>query len=517
MGYSDYNNNGTDKLYGTPANWSEARVPTGIDIARCEGTSDDDLLLDENASCQGFVTTVDYDGNIDTSDGLSHAFTTDGLVLDHPGTFDLGLGTTWTITGGTFDVDDIGSLVYGTSTIVLEGACNLISGVAEPLWNVTIAAGGTTTVSWPASVACRGLVTVNGELVANWIIGIDTPGGAAGDLQMGASGVISGSKQFGISKASEGRGISVFAAGASITVATLDFRYWESDAVWTPGTYAPSTRLLIYAHTSGALDTDITLSAGTYNLDTDVTLQSGSTGTVTIDFANNPTFVVTGALTFDADSSGNLVLTNPGANGITVQGDVADELTGGGSVIVNSCPLTLPGTNNVSIALCAATWGAIVINKPAGTVTVEDDWIAASLDVLDGTIDFNGKTVTFSGAVALASGVVVRNLIGATIDCDTLTAECDLGGSASWTLNTANGGTVTGATITNCNATGGIIDATDNCVDGGGNSARVLFAPTMPGLEFTLPDYRPHCILPTNRDHFRFPDNRTHFTIPQSD
>lgn len=39
-------------------------------------------------------------------------------------------------------------------------------------------------------------------------------------------------------------------------------------------------------------------------------------------------------------------------------------------------------------------------------------------------------------------------------------------------------------------------------------------APTVPGLEFTLPTNRLHYEIPENRLHYTLPINRMHFTIP---
>ena len=41
--------------------------------------------------------------------------------------------------------------------------------------------------------------------------------------------------------------------------------------------------------------------------------------------------------------------------------------------------------------------------------------------------------------------------------------------------------------------------------------------PTVPGLEYTLPDNRLHYTLDDNKLHFTMPDNRLHFTLPEED
>ena len=41
--------------------------------------------------------------------------------------------------------------------------------------------------------------------------------------------------------------------------------------------------------------------------------------------------------------------------------------------------------------------------------------------------------------------------------------------------------------------------------------------PTVPGMEFTLPDNRLHFAVPVNRMHYTLPDNRLHFAVPEED
>jgi hypothetical protein len=44
-----------------------------------------------------------------------------------------------------------------------------------------------------------------------------------------------------------------------------------------------------------------------------------------------------------------------------------------------------------------------------------------------------------------------------------------------------------------------------------------VVAPTVPGLEFTLPTNRLHFVVRENRLHYTIPTNRMHFTIPEED
>ncbi|HDZ20080.1 MAG TPA: hypothetical protein ENH78_02150 [Phycisphaerae bacterium] len=44
-----------------------------------------------------------------------------------------------------------------------------------------------------------------------------------------------------------------------------------------------------------------------------------------------------------------------------------------------------------------------------------------------------------------------------------------------------------------------------------------LAVPTIPGLEWTMPENRMHYEPPINRMHYAMPENRIHFTMPEED
>ncbi|MHC4372173.1 MAG: hypothetical protein ACYSW8_31600, partial [Planctomycetota bacterium] len=129
-------------------------------------------------------------------------------------------------------------------------------------------------------------------------------------------------------------------------------------------------------------------------------------------------------------------------------------------------------TANQSIDGCGGTWGYAKIDKTAGTVTLTGTLTCGSFRLADGDLDLNGQTLIVSSPCTLTSGSTVADPAGSTINCDTFTADGnDLIGTATWYLNCTTSGSIANATITNCDASGGVeVDATDNCVDGGGNS-----------------------------------------------
>lgn len=437
-------------------NWDQGHSPTDAETAYVDGTTDNNLTADENIDCLGAEFTVDYDGDFDAGDSKSHAYGSAGLILAHAGGADMGSGTTHTISGGPFNYADCSSYTRDTSIVVLSGACTIKGLNNRRLRHLTVSAGATVT----GGAGTQAVEVATGDIIidGSWSIGETLQVRNAATLSLGAAANV-GSAVL-LYTLTAGAGITSN-AGATFT-GVLSWYHGDAASVIAAGDYA-SFRM--YGGST------LTLSAGSYSFNefdfnpTDVT-------DLTLDLSNDPTIVVTATWRFNVDSTGDAVITNPGANGITVEGDVVDEVVGGGSVIANSCPLTFSGGNNQSVALCAATWGDITItDHTVGTVTVADNWIATSLTLTNGSIDFNGQTATFSGAVSLASGTGLRDPAGSAITCGTFEADGQAGleASGTWYLNAATSASIANATVAYLDASGGAeVDATDNCIEGPG-------------------------------------------------
>jgi len=201
-----------------------------------------------------------------------------------------------------------------------------------------------------------------------------------------------------------------------------------------------------------------------------------------LDLGANPAITVQGNLTIDLDSTGDVIL-DASSNPITLRSDLINEITGAGTFTADSQDLLLDGTNDQDINGCGGTWGTVEIDKTAGTVTLSATLTCGALTGTDGDLDISGETITCSGAVSFASGFTLADLVGSTIECDTIAFDGqDLDASGAWTLTAATSGTISNATISNCDASGGVeIDASDGtCIDGGGND-NINFGVTAPG------------------------------------
>ena len=458
MADNDFTNAGGDNLLSTDANFNLGHTPTGNEVLVLDSAvADVNLTFDEDLPVAGALDGIRFDnaysGTVDAAT-FDVSLGTAGLDCTGGGsaTLDLGDGTTWTVTGGPFDYQDIGTLTRGTSTIVLAGVCTITGTTGVYLYNLTVSAGATVTDGvGSGQIYSVGAVTINGSWDASTLRVKE-----AGTLSLGAAAVMSSGVLLYTPQAGAGL---IANAGATVT-GGISWYHGNAASVIAPGTYSG---IRLYGGSTW------TASAGAYSFSnfefnpTDVTA-------LTIDLSADPTITITGDLGIDIDSSGDAVIANPGANGLTVQGDVINLITGAGEFVANSCPLTLTGTADQNFDPCGTNrWGEVTVDKTAGGVTLDADLYCTALTGTDGTLDTNGFDLDVSGAVALASGFVVSNPAGSTIACATFTADGqDFSlATGAWYINAATSATITGGvTINYLDARGGVEVNAEGCVKG---------------------------------------------------
>jgi len=337
------------------------------------------------------ATGIDVDScdNIDFGDSLMHAWGSDGMVMDHTGTVDLGTGTTHTITGGVFDQRDIGgTLDDATSLIVFEGTCSWIGHASgRSLYDVTVATGASVTLT-----VGRGYVdhtmTINGTFSVNGVkFGVLST--ATGTV-FGSSGVLTGSSLISLYS-----GIAAFPVGARITADAISFYATGTDTI-PSGTYEAGT-VLILNHT-GNPDT-LQIEAGTTIFTGNVKLWAPQVGrSIKLDLATNtPTVTVNGNLTIDIDDSTGDVILDASSNALTVQGDIINQIIVAGTFAADSQDLTLSGTSDQDIDPCDGMWGKLTLNKTGGDVTLTGNWTGSEFDFDDGDFDADTFNIDLSG------------------------------------------------------------------------------------------------------------------------
>lgn len=133
---------GTTNNWSEAANWSQDTVPVSNDLARFDGTSTKDAVVDVNFSIFNFETVAGYTGTITLPDGILLQ-TASGFTFG-AGTFQGGTGVldvngSFTVSGGTFNAPSgqllLGSFFFHNSggtfnanggTVIFDGATNTI-------------------------------------------------------------------------------------------------------------------------------------------------------------------------------------------------------------------------------------------------------------------------------------------------------------------------------------------------------------------------------------------------------
>jgi hypothetical protein len=297
----------------------------------------------------------------------------------------------------------------------------------------------------------------------------------SGSLSLGANAVISGVGYIYINSSTAGITSN---AGATVSCGRIFYNTPRVGSSIAAGTYACDLHVL--GHVSITSYRDFQFAAGSFSFE-DVKFTSPGTVALQVDAGtHNPSITITGDWTIDSDGVGG-VTWSASSNAIELEGGLIDEVVAG-TFTAGSQDITLSG-GNADIDPCGGTWGTVTVNA-AGTKTLSGTLTCGALTGTAGTLDTNGQDVTASGAVTFASGFTVADPAGSTIACDTFEADGQtLNGSATWNLNCTTSGTLTGVTITNCDASGGVeIDASDGtCTDGGGNT-NINFGGEAPSL-----------------------------------
>lgn len=465
MADNRFNFDGGTNVISDDDNFVLDHTPTSGEVLVLDGDeTDENLACDENLVCDGAGGGLRIE---DAYAGVFDAATFDVSLgdqgLDCTGgaaaTLDLGSGT-WTVTGGDFNINGISSLVWGTSHVVLEGVGNLDYENVSRLYDLTIAAGATTTIVAAIFAQIR---VLNSLTIGGTLTDTNSP-----NLWVQNSLVMEDNSTLDI-HFTDLAGVGTFTRGVNTTITAGGSFKLRGASTIAAGEYDTPSLTLRGSAT-------ITPAAGSITTTGELQCDAGS-GAITLDLsANDPSVTIGGDLRFTL-SSANDVIILPGANGLNVEGDVIDELSSTGILVANDCPLTLSGTSSVDIAFSGGEFGAVEIDKAAGTVTAQDTWACSSLTGTDGDLNLNGQTLTTSGAVSFASGFTVADPVGSTINCDTISFDGqDLSvASAAWDINaTSLGSVATGTTFKDCQFVGpggAKLDATDGTnTNAGGNN-----------------------------------------------
>ncbi len=411
-----------------------------------------DFELGANSSMYGLAISGDTDLDAVTFD---LAIGASGLDCEFGGSAIISMGSgTWTVTGGTFDYQDIGTLNDDSSTIVFVGVCSWIAKTNIEVRTVNIANNGTTTKTGGTAIV-KVLVAVGNDaiLLCNTNVNV-----SAAELTTGTNSRVGGVGAIVMSPVGSGQGYTSRGAGTTLDVALFAMRPIATSPDLPAGVYSSAVVIYNSAANAGLLVPD----SGAYLFDSLELESRNDTGPLTLDLkTNGPTITVAGELLIDIDNDADITVDNNGGSGKWVlQGNVNYDNAGAGAdgVLVwnaggGSSSMLLSGTNAQNVDFNGQTVEAITITKASGTVTFGDDFTTAAFT--------GGPNASITGAVLITvqGNFALNGTSGNEITFNG--PDLDVTGTAVAHFTTA----------TNSDASAGTkVTATDNCVDGTGNT-----------------------------------------------
>jgi len=411
------------------ANWSAssggaggASVPGTGDTVTFDGNGDYACTVTANWTHGGFTTVVGYTKKLDLA--TFNLIGDDGVnvTLDQGGEFDCGTGS-HSITNGNFDNLDVGTWTWGTSTWTLNGTGNIVSSTTNDFYDLTIASGAsitaTTNIQTANDTIVNGTISVNGATAAYL--------GGNGTVVIGDGGRITGAGQWIMSSINTGEGVTSFHAGGTVDITTTRIQNPLVAGTFVPGVYDSK---VIVDSTDGTNRTLVLDAAGAYTFSS-LEFQTNSTGNLTL--ANNTngpaSITITGDLTIDLNSTGDITISNSGQSvDWDIQGDVIDQITGGGTFTytAGTGTFTASGTADQAWNFNGETIEPLSISKAtSGDLTLVDTVVQiADVDMAAGDLVITGSTITSSADAKAITGAFDIGAAGNDVNM----------GSATWTL-----------------------------------------------------------------------------------
>ncbi|MCP4535785.1 MAG: hypothetical protein GY832_01400 [Chloroflexi bacterium] len=486
-----WDNSDGDNDGNVAANWSLGNVPTGTDVAVFDsGTTSDGCVFSAPLSCQGMRFDNAYSGTVDSN---NQAITLGSSGLDCTGggsaTIDMG-SSIWTISGDC-DIEDIGTLTAGTSTIVFAGSSatyTLTAWWSKKPYKIQVNATNTVNLTPQGSVSLQ--IAAGGNLIVRGTLNllgdssnyIQTENGT--NVTIGAAGILSGLGGLRMQTPFNGDGIFMEADTGQITLAYIRFQCYDAN-VLQAGVYNTDVRLYPNYQNNSSIALDGAYTFGKLRWLGDA---SGHNHTVT---CADGTTINCGDLTLSSSGSSVYTVTSTG-NDVdwNISGDVTVTLSGGAAFAWNrgtgTMTLDSTGSADQSIDFDGKSIETLVIDSDStGTITFTGSLTTHSFTGTNGTVDFNDVTINCSdggggsGDMTLSSGFDIDDaadaMNGATFWVDgafSADGQTFLA-TAKWDLEVHGASAVMAdCTIEYCDASGAghlEIDATDNCVDGEDN------------------------------------------------
>lgn len=327
-------------------------------------TPDDGIYTMTGASSHLYIIN-DSDSYTLTLDGSNSPTINVGGDLDFTGTgasseiITSGTGT-WTVSGNVNFTDGTYTATSG-NTLKMDGTGNLI-GNGQSLHHLTIDGNGNTVTAATSDVSVAGTLTIGGAADSNDdTLSIDSgrtvTSGTGGTVTLVGSGTdsITGDGTLRVQNSN---------LGADGTI-SADVEYYDTTVTATARDYGGDLRMLTVS------SIQITFDSGTFNVSGNLTIDASSTGNLTANSgANNPVVNVTGDLDFVGTGDGSEALII-GTDTWTVSGNV--DFTDGSLLIVSGNTFQMNGSSKT-----ITSYGEAFDNFSitGGSVSTTDDFEA---------------------------------------------------------------------------------------------------------------------------------------------
>jgi hypothetical protein len=460
--------------WNTGTNWAGDAKPGGSDVAVFDGaTASTNCLLDSDESIAGISVEADYEGTIDLGD------TTQTLTIGSSGaviaghansTFDLGDSTVAVAGGQWTTVNHAGTWTRDTSTVTFSGTSTIDTGVTNNFQHLSVTGGTATSTN---STETNGTVTLDGTLLVDsdklfFVSGVST-------LIINAAGRLGGDGMLILPFLASGEGITTFHGDGTFDIAMCRIQNPSPGAVLAPGDYQSAVKIDSTGASARVLELS---SAGVYQF-ASLELETTGAGTLTLaNDVNGPTSItVNGNLVFDKDSTGEIIVDGSGkGTNWVITGDVVDEGAATWTKGTGTITASGGGAQNWDWGNVTGTLEGIVVNSSGGTLTLADDFTCESWTHSDGTVDYNSKTLTTTGAFTLSAGAdgLAANLpnaeflVGGAFSATGTDAgnKLDMAAASGWTLTVTGTGSASFVDAAYSDASAGsaiwAIDSTDS-------------------------------------------------------
>lgn len=455
-----------------------ASVPVSGDNAIFDSGGNNPCTLTAAVALATLTTVAGYTAKIDLATFDLAMDAAGSITLDGAGEFACGSGTI-SITGGTLDLEDVGTWTPGTATIAFSGTCPWNHQHQARMDSVTVASGAavTLTVNGGSNAWIDTELNVSGTLSiasGDWLLPTQ-----ACDVHLNDGAIVNGAGYLYFEWPQDGHGLVTFDAGAVLSAIVIVQTPQGTGEVLAPGTFGG--RVKFTASTSRTL----TLAAGSYDFAGGYEIQNDGGGLLTMANDTNAPSIAATDVVIDINSSGGVTIDDSGAAvDWDISGDVIDEITGAGgwTWTQGTGDVSLSGSADQDIDFSSLpSVPALQSIKTAGEVTLDaadltlgGDFEAGSLVYNASAIDLDGFDLTLSAGsltvpdtvpitglannwIEVSGDLSLTGLVGTPLDLDTVALT--VGGSAA----------VRYATLTDCDASGGAVVVATDSTDAGGN------------------------------------------------